>query len=205
MRLMRRLAAGGCCVLLLSAAGCASHDQAGTAIAAPATLQPDGLILSVEDVSRIARFDDLSSDRNLDVRAPGDLDAQAPEPCRVIFDQQAAFGQGWNAFRSVWYSGAANKGVTQAVGVYSDAAAARNALGRVSSELAACSALRAAGYGITTRTPNPSTVEVCFDTCRVLYRQQGPVLIDVSVQHFSDSERIAGAVAQAIADRVNGA
>lgn len=203
MRPVRRLVTA--CCLLAAIAGCASHNQAGTAGAAPTTLRPDGLLLSVEDVSRITHFGDLSSDPNLDVRTPGTLDAQAPEPCRVIFDQQAAFGQGWTGFRSVWYSGAANKGVTQAVVVYPEPAGARNALGRITSALAACSALHAAGYDITTRAPTPSTVEVCFDTCRVLYRQQASVLIDVSVQRFSDAERIAGEVAQAIADRVNGA
>ena len=203
LSVMARLLAVWCAIV--AAAGCAENDHAVTATAAPHSLIADSLILNVEDVQRIAKFDDLTSDPQQDTRAPGNLDAQAPAPCRAVFDQQAAFAQGWNNFRSVWYSGASNKGVTQAVGVYPDESAARNAFGRASSDLAACAALHADGYNFTTQTPTPSTVEVCFEKCRVVYRWQSSVLIDVSVQHFSDADRIAAEVVKAIADRINGA
>ncbi len=73
------------------------------------------------------------------------------------------------------------------------------------SDLAACSALHADGYGFTLQRPDPSTVAVCFEVCRVTYRWKASVLIDVSVQHFSDSERISNEVVQAIADRIDAA
>ena len=194
------------CCLIAVISSCAGEHHRFTATASPPpSIDPDTLIVSVEDVARIAHFDDLTSDPQLDRRAPGDLDAQSPAPCRAVFDQQAAFGEGWTRFRSVWYSGANNKGVTQAVAVYPSDDAARNAFDRVSSALTACSALHADGFDFTTRKPSASTVSACFEQCRVMYRWKSSVLIDVSVQHFSDSERIANEVANAIADRINSA
>lgn len=193
--------------VLLVLAGCVNHDHAPAARATPVPgINADGLVVGVEDVQRIANFDDLTSDPRLDVRAPGTLDADSPVPCRVVFDQQAAFGKGWEQFRSVWYSGASNKGVTQAVGVYPSETAARNAFDRITSALADCSALHASGFDFTTKKPDPSTVSVCFEQCRVMFRWKSSVLIDVSIQHFPhDGAQITSKIVQTISDRINSA
>ena len=77
----------------------------------------DSLIVSLDDVRRIADYPDLSSQNLLDVREPRGMhqyDSQYPSQCQVTFDQDVAFGSDWKQFRSVGHVGAANYGVTQA-------------------------------------------------------------------------------------------
>ena len=197
----------GVVALIAMLVACASRTEAGKASAQPAaTLNADTLIVSLEDVQRITNFDDLSSDSRFDVHQPGQLDAGAPEPCRVIYDQQATFAAGWTQFRSVQYSGAANKSVGQAIGIYPSAVDARAAFDRLSGAVAQCAALHADGYEFTVDNIDPSTLTTCFaDDCRVIFAVRSSVLIGVSVQHFArTSDQISTAIVQAITNRITG-
>lgn len=203
-RLPRAIIVVAALVVVLSA--CAAHDDAVKASAQPApALSVDSLIVSVEDVQRITNFDDLTSDPQFDVRQPGKLDADSPPPCPVVFDQQATFGGGWTQFRSVQYSGAANKGVTQAVGIYPDDQSARAAFDRLATSLTQCSSRHAEGIDYTIKKSDPATLEVCFaEVCKVAFGVKSSVLIDVSVQQFpTTAEQIAHTVLQTIAGRIN--
>jgi len=202
-----RLAATICCAVALAA--CAHHDAPVKASAEPAraNLSADSLIVGLDDVRRIADYPDLSSVDLLDVHKPRGMhqyDAEYPTQCQVVFDQDVAFSPGWVKFRSLGYVGASNYGVTQAIAIYADPGAARNAFNRVTSELTDCSQLHVADFPFTVRRLDPSTVAECGDTqCSEIYRVKSSVLIGVSVVHFRDSERIANTVLQNITDRIN--
>ncbi|HWS91401.1 MAG TPA: sensor domain-containing protein [Mycobacterium sp.] len=172
------------------------------------SVSADSLIVSLDDVRRIADRSDLSSDPNFDVRQPRGMhqyDSEYPSQCQVEFDQDVAFGNDWKQFRSVEYSGAGNNAVTQAVAIYSDPAAARAAFDRVSSALTACSGLQVPNLAFTVRQQDPSTVARCGDNqCSELYRVKSSVLISVAVAHFPrTAEQIANSVLQTISDRIN--
>jgi hypothetical protein len=167
----------------------------------------DSLIVSLDDVRRIADYPDLSSQNLLDVRQPRGMhqyDSQYPNQCQVTFDQDVAFGSDWKQFRSVGYVGAANYGVTQAVGSYPDPVAARAAFGRVASALRKCSALNVPNLAFTVRQPDPSTIQRCAENgCSEMYRVKSSVLIDVAVAHFPrTAEQIGTTVVQTISDRI---
>ncbi|WP_081967990.1 sensor domain-containing protein [Mycobacterium kyorinense] len=194
-----------CCLAALS--GC-THSSPLKATAAPTapSLSADSLIVSLDDVRRIANYDDLNSLDLLDVRRPYNdhaNDPRFPGRCQVVFDQDVAFGSNYKQFRSVQYSGASNRAVTQAVGIYPDEAAARAAFDRVTAELTACSELHLADLPFTVRKLDPSTVARCAEQCPHIYRVKSSVLIDVDVVHFSDSQQIANSVLQMISDRIN--
>jgi len=179
--------------------------QAGAAPADPAQ-SADSLILSLPDVSGIVGVNDLTSNPLFDVRQPrGDhqYDGQYPSPCHVIFDQDAAFGGSFTQFRSVQYSGAANRAVTQAVAVYPSPGAARSALIELANALQACSDLHVPDMAITAQKLDNSSLAVCQTQCAMLYRAAGPVLIGVDAVHFGDSDRIATTVLKQISARVN--
>lgn len=172
----------------------------------PPALSADALILSLPDVSGIVGAADLTSRPLFDVHEPrGDhqYDGQYPSQCHAIFDQDAAFGATLSQFRSVQYSGAANRAVTQAVGVYPSRDAARAALVNLAINLQACSDLHVPDMAITVQKLDNSSIAVCQTQCATLYRQAGPVLIGVDAVHFGDSDRIATAVLKQISARVS--
>ena len=195
----------GVLALVVALVACGSRTDAGKASAQPApALNADTLIVSPEDVQRITNFDDLSSDSRFDVHQPGQLDSSASELCRVIYDQQVTFVPGWTQFRSVQYSGAANKSVSQAIGLYPTAHDAQAAFDRLSGAVTRCAALHVDGYGFTVENVDPSTLAVCFaDDCKVTFAVRSSVLIAVNVQHFAHtSGQIGTAVLQAITNRI---
>jgi hypothetical protein len=176
------------------------------AVADPA-LSADSLIVSLDDVRRIAASPDLNSRNLLDVRRPRGMheyDSEYPSQCQVTYNQDVAFGNDFAQFRSVGYVGAGNAGVTQAVGVYADPAAARAAFERVVADLTACAGLNVPNYTFTTRQPDPSTIQRCAENqCSVAYRVKSSVLVNVSVVHFPQTaEQIANSVLQTISDRI---
>jgi hypothetical protein len=85
----------------------------------------DTLIVSVEDVRRIANADDLAPHEHADVHKPPPADANAPAPCRAVGHNDLTFGSSWSEFRSAGYHGVTDditpggislvNGVTQAV------------------------------------------------------------------------------------------
>jgi len=174
-----------------------------TAPAAAATPPAPALVLGVEDVRAIAGNADLSPGEQLD-RPVGQhqYDAQYPAQCHPVFDQDAAFAGGYDQFRSVTYTGAASRSVTQAVAVYPDASAARAALTRVGTALRGCSEAGVPDMAVTTQVLDQKTFALCQAQCATIYRAAGPVLIAVSASRFGDSDRIATAVIAQITNRV---
>jgi hypothetical protein len=181
-----------------------------TAAAAPAapTQSTDSMILSLEDVGAIVGVSDLAPQPLLDLHQPRGMhqyDGQYPSQCQPVFDQDVAFGSDYSQFRSVSYSGAANRAVTQAVGIYASADAARAALIRLANSIQACSELHVPKMEPTVQQLDRSTLAVCFTQCATLYRAKGPVLIGVDAVHFGDSDRIATVVMKQITDRISAA
>jgi hypothetical protein len=183
---------------------CSTIIAAPKAAADPAAVDP--LVISVEDVRAIAGNNDLTPGPMLD--APGgqhQFDAQYPSQCHAVFNQDVAFSPGFSDFRSVTYTGPADRAVTQAVAVYPDEKAARAALTTLGSSLKACSELAVPDLTVTTQVLDSKTFALCQAQCATLYRAAGPVLIGVNAVRFGDSDRIATAVLQQISTRVNDA
>ncbi len=185
---------------VLASCTLAVAPAAPVAVAAPPA---PALVLSVEEVRTISGNADLVPGPQVD--SPGgqhQYDAQFPSECHAVFNQDDAFAGGFSEFRSVTYTGAASRAVTQAVAVYPDDSAARAALTRVGSSLRACSELGADNMAVTTQLLDQSSFALCQAQCATLYRAAGPVLIAVSASKFGDSDRIATAVLQQITNRV---
>lgn len=177
---------------------------APTAAAEP---NPDPLILSVEEVGAIAANTGLAADPARDLRTPGgnhQYDAQYPAVCGAVFNQDVAFAN-TGPFRSVTYTGAANRAVTQAVGIYPSGIAAKEALKQLATDLLACSNQNLENLSFTLQVLDPTTVAVCFSQCSTLYRVAGPALIGVTAERFGDSDRIATTVIQQVAARAKAA
>ena len=183
---------------------CSTFLTAPTAAADPGAADP--LVISVEDVRALAGNNDLTPGPLLD--APGgqhQFDAQYPGTCHGVFNQDVAFSPGFSDFRSVTYTGPADRAVTQAVAVYPDSGAARAALTSLGSALKACSELQVPDLTVTTQALDQNTFALCQAQCSTLYRAAGPVLIGVNATRFGDSDRIATTVLQKITTRVDDA
>jgi len=173
------------------------------AAADPPGPNPDPAILSVEEVGAIAGNTGLTSDPALDLRRPGgnhQYDGQYPADCLAVFDQDVAFAN-TGPFRSVTYTGAANRSVTQAVGIYPSGIDAKAALGDLATSLLACSSQGIDNMSFTVQVLDPTTMALCFSQCSTIYRVSGPALIGVAAERFGDSDRIATAVMQQVAAR----
>jgi hypothetical protein len=185
------------------AAACLHLGAAPIAAADPAGPNPDPVVLSVEEVGAIAGNTGLTSDPALDLRRPGgnhQYDAQYPAECHAVFDQDVAFAN-TGPFRSVTYTGAANRSVTQAVGIYPSGIDAKAAMKDLATALLACSNQNVADMSFTLQVLDPTTVALCFSQCSTIYRVSGPALIGVAADRFGDSDRIATAVVQQVAAR----
>jgi len=185
------------------AAACLLVGAAPIAVADPAGPSPDPAILSVEEVGAIAGSTGLTSDPALDVRTPGgnhQYDGQYPADCLPVFDQDVASAN-TGPFRSVTYTGAANRAVTQAVGIYPSGIDAKAALGVLATSLLACSNQGIDNMSFTVQVLDPTTMALCFSQCSTIYRVSGPALIGVAAERFGDSDRIATAVMQQVAAR----
>lgn len=164
---------------------------------------PDPLILSVEEVGAISANTGLVADPARDLRHPAgnhQLDAQYPPDCHALFNQDDAF-TGVGPFRSVTYTGAANRAITQAVGIYPSGIDAKSALRTLATNLLSCANANVENLSFSLQVLDPTTVAVCFSQCSTLYRVSGPALIGVTAERFGDSDRIATAVIQQIAAR----
>ncbi len=185
-------------------AACLQFSPAPVAGADP---NPAPLVLSVEEVGAISGNTGLVPDPARDMHQPGgnhQYDAQYPAECHAIFDQDVAFAN-TGPFRSVTYTGAANRAVTQAVGIYPSGIDAKSALRTLATDLLACSNDNVANMSFSLQVLDPTTVAVCFSQCSTLYRVSGPALIGVTAERFGDSDRIATAVMQQVAARAKAA
>lgn len=200
-----------CCAV--AAITACSHNSPA---AKPTTTTPasgaEALIVSVEEVRRIANFDELTSHEPSDVRHPPQGDLNAPGPCRAAGTSDLTFAGGWLEFRSAGYSGVTDDlkpggpamidSVSQAVAIYPDTHAARQALDQLESSLNACLALHDPHYDFTLDKPDGSTLRITDDGWSHLYRAKKAVLMSVGVLGIEPAERIATNVIQAISDRV---
>lgn len=63
----------------------------------------DSLIVSIEDVRRIANYEELAAHFQTDLREPPEADTNVPGPCRVVGSSDRTFGTDWSEFRSAGY------------------------------------------------------------------------------------------------------
>ncbi len=188
---------------LITAATVLAAASLGSAPPAAAAPNPDPLILSVDEVAAISGYSGLVADPAQDVRAPAgkhQYDAQYPADCHAVFDQDVAFA-GVGPFHSVTYTGAANRVITQAVGIYPSGNDAKLALKNLADPLLACSNQNVPNMSFTVQVLDPLTMALCFSQCSTIYRVSGPALLAVDAQRFGDSDRIATTVMQQMAGR----
>lgn len=188
---------------LITAVTVLAAASLGSAPPSAADPNPDPLILSVEEVAAISGYSGLVADPAQDVRKPAgkhQYDAQYPADCHAVFDQDVAFA-GVGPFHSVTYTGAANRSITQAVGIYPSGTDAKVALKNLADPLLACSSQNVPNMSFTVQVLDPLTMALCFSQCSTIYRVPGPALIAVDAQRFGDSDRIATTVMQQMASR----
>ena len=188
--------------------GHAGSNHGATATAEPTALSADALVLSADDVRRIANFDDLNPIPVSDVRAPvvgRGPGFGVPAQCSVASDQNLTFAPGWTQFRSVNYSGAGGRAVIQSVAIYPDEGAALQALSQLGDQLSACSDAHTAAFPFQVHRQDAATVAWCFgDGCPILYHVKSSALIEVRVVHFPPTAgRTASQLMQTISDRVS--
>lgn len=199
-----------CAVVAISAC---SHDSTAAEHGSPPPATGiDALIVGVEDVRRIANYDELTAHGHASLRNPPQGDLNAPGPCRAAGTSDLTFAGGWTEFRSAGYSGVTDDidpggralvdSVSQAVAIYPDSPGARNALDQLLSSLQACVALHDPHYDFTVDKSDGSTVRITDQGWSHFYRAKNSVLISVGVVGIEPAERIASDVLQAVTDRV---
>ncbi|MFQ2844447.1 sensor domain-containing protein [Mycobacterium paragordonae] len=198
------------CAIVVTNAGC-SRDTTPAQMSTPPVSAVDSLIVSVEEVRRIANYDELASRSHADLRQPPPGDLNAPGPCRAAGTSDLTFASGWSEFRSAGYSGVTDNlepggnamidSVSQAVAMYPDTHAARQALNQLESSLTACVALHNPNYNFTLDHPDSSTLKITAPGWSHLYRWKNTVLMSVGVLGIEPAERIATDVLQVITDR----
>ncbi|TDK94614.1 sensor domain-containing protein [Mycobacterium paragordonae] len=172
----------------------------------------EALIVSVDDVRRIANDEELTARAGADLRRPPPGDVKAPGPCRAVGISDLTFVGGWSTFRSAGYSrvsddiapsGIAPFGsVSQAVAVYPNWHAAHQALDQLESLLTACLALNDPKYAFSLDHHDSPTLRIAAQGWMHLYRVQNSVMISVGVVGVEPTERIATAVLQTVTDRI---
>ncbi|WP_224770370.1 sensor domain-containing protein [Mycobacterium simulans] len=200
-----------CCAAVTITACSHNSPAAKQTVTAPPS-GADALIVSLDDVRRIANYDRLTSQVHSDLRHPPQGDLNAPGPCRAAGTSDVTFASGWLEFRSAGYSGVTDDlepggpamidSVSQAVAIYPDSHAARQALDQLESSLQACIALHDPNYDFTLDKPDSSTLRITDQGWSHLYRVKNAVLISVGVLGIEPAERIATNVLQAITERI---
>ncbi|OBK46192.1 sensor domain-containing protein [Mycobacterium kubicae] len=202
---------GSALVVSCAIAACSHHGTAAKPAPAAGT-HADSLIVSVEEVRRIANHEGLTAHSHADLRHPPPGDLTAPGPCRAAGISDLTFGAGWSEFRSAGYHGITDdlkpggpamiQTVSQAVAIYPDATTARGVLGQLESALQACTALHDSNYDFTIDRPDAGTVRITDEGWSHLYRAKSSVLISVGVLGVEPADRIAATIMQTATDRV---
>jgi len=171
----------------------------------------DALIVSVEDVRRIANADDLAP-HAADLHSPPQGDVNAPGPCRAVGHSDLTFGNGWQEFRSAGYNGVTDdiepggnslvNEVSQAVARYPNSSTARGAFHKLESTLQACADLHNPNYEFILDKPDSSTLRISAHEWSHLYREKSEVLISVGVVGLESAEQIANTILPMITDRI---
>jgi hypothetical protein len=199
------------CAAVIAVSGC-SHHTGTSAKSSSAPVGIDGLIVSVDDVRRIANADDLAPHAVADLHSPPRGDVNAPGPCRAVGHSDLTFGSGWQEFRSAGYNGVTDdtlpggnslvNGVTQAVARYANSNSAQDAFRKLEATLQACVNLHDPNYDFALDRPDSTTLRIAAPDWSHLYRERSGVLISVGVVGLVSAEQIANTILQMIADRV---
>lgn len=200
-----------CCVVLALAA--CSNGAASTQPGAPAASRADALIVSIEEVRRIANYEELTAHSHADLRQPPVADVNAPGPCRAAGISDVTFGTGWSEFRSAGYHGITDdlkpggpamiQTVSQAVAVYPDSSTARGALHQLETSLQACAALGDPRYDFTLDRPDSATVRISARAWSHVYREKSAVLMSIGVLGLEPADQIARTILQTATERIN--
>jgi PknH-like extracellular domain len=208
-KVVRSVVIACCAVAVLS--GCshsATHAKSSTAPASGV----DDLIVSVEDVRRIANADSLMPHAEADLHKPPPPDATAPGPCRAVGHNDLTFGSAYSMFRSAGYHGVTDdiepggnamvNGVTQAVARYPNADSALAAFHQLESSLQACVGLHNPDYTFVLDKPDPSTLRISAGEWSHLYHAKSDVMVSIGVLGLQGADQIATAVLQTVTDRI---
>ena len=207
--LLRRAVLTVCCAMA-AITGC-SHSNTSATPTATAT-GADALIVSIEEVRRIANYEELTAHAHADLRHPPAGDVNAPGPCRAAGTSDLTFAGGWTEFRSAGYSGVTDDidpgglalvdSVNQAVAIYPDTHGARSALDQLEASLNACVALHDPKYDFKLDKPDPSSLRITDNGWSHQYRVKKSVLMSVGVLGIEPAERIATTILDNITDRI---
>jgi hypothetical protein len=199
-----------CCAVSVMS-GCSHSSTNAKSSTAPAS-RVDDLIVSVEDVRRIANADSLQPRGEADFHKPPPADATAPGPCRPVGHNDLTFGSAWSEFRSAGYHGVTDdiepggnamiNGVTQAVARYPNSDAALGAFQQLEPSLQACVGLHDPNYTFALDKPDPSTLRISADEWSHLYRAKSGVMVSVGVVGLVAADQIANTVLQMVTDRI---
>jgi PknH-like extracellular domain len=175
-------------------------------------LDPEALIVSVEDVRRIANSEELAAHAHSDLRRPSPGDFNAPGTCRAVGNSEASYASGWTQYREVGYSGVTDDiqlggrpmidKVSQAVVVYPDGGAASGALHALDAQLTACADLHDNAFNFTLDRPDSATVRLSSQGWSHQYRVKASVLVSVGVLGIEPAEPIATTILQTMTDRI---
>ncbi|KCF97761.1 lipoprotein LpqQ [Mycobacterium tuberculosis KT-0028] len=179
---------------------------------APPTSRVDSLIVSIEDVRRIANYEELAAHFQTDLREPPEADTNVPGPCRVVGSSDRTFGTDWSEFRSAGYHGVTDdlrpggpvmvETVSQAIALYPDPSTARGVFHRLESSLAECAGLHDPYFDFILDRPDASTVRIGAAGWSHVYRLKSSVFISVGVLGIEPAEPIANVILQTISDRI---
>ncbi|PJE17570.1 MAG: hypothetical protein CK429_06535 [Mycobacterium sp.] len=197
---------------LAALTGCSHRSNTPAAPSTSASTGVDALIVSVEDVRRIANYEELTTHAHANLNHPPAGDVNAPGPCRAAGTSDLTFAAGWTEFRSAGYSGVTDDldpggrtmkdSVSQAVAIYPDAQAARSALDQLEASLNACLALNDPKYGFKLDKPDPLSLRITDNGWSHQYRARKSVLMSVGVLGIEPAERIASTILDNICDRI---
>ncbi len=176
------------------------------------TSRVDSLIVSIEDVRRIANYEELAAHFQTDLREPPEADTNVPGPCRVVGSSDRTFGTDWSEFRSAGYHGVTDdlrpggpvmvETVSQAIALYPDPSTARGVFHRLESSLAECAGLHDPYFDFILGRPDASTVRIGAAGWSHVYRLKSSVFISVGVLGIEPAEPIANVILQTISDRI---
>jgi hypothetical protein len=210
---MRRSAGIGCCAAILIS-GCGQGTtiiRKTSAPPPPAPIDVNALIISVDEVQRVAGVDGLAASPSK--REPSHFPRRGvPEPCQPPYQDDVSFGTGWTQFRSEAYATSTNPGsgqargmadILQAAAVYKDADSARAEFDRVAASLTACAALHDARHGFAVDKTDTSTLAGGTRTVAFSYRVKSTALVKVVAIGVPDLAEVTSKVLQRITDRIN--
>lgn len=201
-----------CCAAFTVSACWNFNAQVKSGPAPAAGVDAEALILSVEDVRRIANSEELATHEHSDLHHPSPGNVNAPGTCRAVGNSEASYAGGWTQYREVGYSGVTDDiepggrpmidEVSQAVVVYPDAGAASGALHALDAQLTACADLHDSAFIFTLDRPDSSTVRLSSQGWSHQYRVKSSTLVSVGVLGIEPAEQIATTILTTMTDRI---